>query len=461
MPHLFNVVPENFFSVLAAPGKIAYWDCILRIFDITSSQLSFGVEREILVDDLEYYFESTMSADIGEENTGSLSPRDKANFMLRKLESCGWITVDVDHSYVQRVNFRDYAIDIIKTLRGITQGKKEEYQGYIYTIYNLCRAKDLAGIGLLEIVKNTDALITSLKSLNANIKNYIDDLTKHSSVAEILDALLNDYYSNVVDKAYHRLLTSDNVSKFRPVIVETLERCGRSRKFLDRAAAEIAQIRELSPEEAREQVLTMLHEVTGAFGQMDDILDEINQKNTKYQRAAINRAKFLLTSSDDTRGQLRNILSSLNEKIQSQSLNFNGIYELEETDELIRIFSWSWLDSDSLYAPIEGKKEFRPSDMEVPEVDEASRTRKRNMMRQKMDSILTPEKIGRYVLSCLGGRTEMTADETVRDEKTFIKVIYVRLYGQRKRMPYRIELLENTVEVHHFRFKNFKIIRRT
>lgn len=268
------MIPENFFNVLAAPGKVAYWDCILRIFDITSSQLSYGVERDILVDDLEYYFSSTMSADLQEEDTGSMTPRDKANFMLRRLESCGWITVDVDHSYVQRVNFRDYAIDIIKTLKTITEGKKVEYQGYIYTIYNLCRAKDLAGVGLLEIVKNTDALITSLKSLNANIKNYIDDLTKHSSVAEILDALLNDYYTNVVDKAYHRLLASDNVSKFRPVIVGTLEKYSKSPKFLSRAASEVAQIRELSEEEAKEQVLTMLHviypdAVFSHFGDVD------------------------------------------------------------------------------------------------------------------------------------------------------------------------------------------------
>ena len=67
-----------------------------------------------------------------------------------------------------------------------------------------------------------DALITGLKSLNANIKRYIDELTKHSTVAEIMDALLNDYYTNVVDKAYHRLLTSDNVSKFRPEIIERM-----------------------------------------------------------------------------------------------------------------------------------------------------------------------------------------------------------------------------------------------
>ena len=53
---LFDVIPENFFSPLAAPGKIVYWECICRLFSVTSKQLSFGVERDVLVDELQYYF---------------------------------------------------------------------------------------------------------------------------------------------------------------------------------------------------------------------------------------------------------------------------------------------------------------------------------------------------------------------------------------------------------------------
>ena len=55
-------------------------------------------------------------------------------------------------------------------------------------------------------------LITGLKNLNSGIKHYIDELTKYKTPAEIMDVLFNDYIENIVDKAYHRLLTSDNVS---------------------------------------------------------------------------------------------------------------------------------------------------------------------------------------------------------------------------------------------------------
>ncbi len=458
---LFDIIPDNFFGPLAAPGKAVYWECICRLFAVTSRQLSFGVERDVLVDELQYYFESSMSAELPEEEleeTGGMSSRDKANFMLRRLESYGWIYIDTDYSYVQRLNFRDYAIQIIKTLLAVSEERRAEYQGYIYTIYSLARAGGTnPGVVLLQIVDNMDALITGLKTLNANIKRYIDDLTKHSTVAEIMDALLNDYYTNVVDKAYHRLLTSDNVSKFRPEIIERLEADSRSRRFLNAASREIAELKELPPEEAEELVLELLHEVIDAFRSMDEILEEINKKNTRYQRAAINRARFLLSSSEDIRGQLKEILMFMNERIQEQSLDYNAIYELEETDRLIKIFSWDYLDMDSLYAPVEGKKEFVPQELEPVLPDEEAREEKRKQMRKKLEQILSPEKIAAYVREQMGQRQSMLASELpLAQGDTFIRMIYIRLYGQRKRMPYQL-MMKRVIEKDGFRFRDFEI----
>ena len=241
--------------------------------------------------------------------------------ILRRLEYYGWIEVETDKSYVQRVNFKEYAVKVIKTLLDIADGKQIEYQGYIYTIYSLVTGTmDKPGIVLMQIWENTDLLITGLKNLNSNIKHYIDELTKHSTVAEIMDALFNDYITNIVDKAYHRLLTSDNVSKFRPEIISRLEEKSHEEAFLEEAAREIASIREVSVEEGRELIYRYLHEIIEAFRGMDDILQEINQKNTQYQRAAIGRAKFLLAGNEDVRGQLKEILMGINEEINRENM---------------------------------------------------------------------------------------------------------------------------------------------
>ena len=42
---------------------------------------------------------------------------------------------------------------------------------------------------------------------------------------------------------------------------------------------------------------------------------------------------------------------------------------------------------------------------------------------------------------------------------TFIKMIYIRLYGQRKRVGYRLEM-RDTVEKDGFRFRDFVIVKR-
>lgn len=180
---MFHVIPDNFFVPLSSPNRIVYWECISRLFSIMEHQLSFGVEREILVDELEFYFNQENAAQLVEEEFQANDSRSRANGILRRLEHYGWIEIETDKSYVQRVNFKEYAVRVIKTLLDIADGKQIEYQGYIYTIYSLVKGPmDKPGIVLMQIWENTDLLITGLKNLNSSIKHYIDELTRHSSV---------------------------------------------------------------------------------------------------------------------------------------------------------------------------------------------------------------------------------------------------------------------------------------
>lgn len=458
---MFTIIADNFFVPLASPNKIVYWECICKLFTVMDNQLSFGVEREVLVEELQYYFEQTNAASIQDENLEGEDSRSKANWMLRRLEYYGWIEIETDKSYVQRVNFKEYAVKAIKTFIEIADGKQIEYQGYIYTIYSLVRSKtDNPGIVLLQILENTDLLITGLKNLNSSIKHYIDDLTRHKTVAQIMDALFNDYITNIVDKAYHRLLTSDNVSKFRPEIVERLESKSRSRSYIEKAREEIAGIKEISSEEAEELVYHYIREIIDAFLNMDDILSEINKKNTQYQRAAINRAKFLLTGSEDVRGQLKEILIGINEQMNAENMDFGGIYRIEFLDDFIRLYSTAVIDEKSLYTPLEGKKEFRPSQIQEAEPDLMLRQEKLRRMMDKMQKVLNPKRINEYVLTQLGNEEKINASKLPLDStEDFVKMIYVRLYGQRKNMAYDVEVTED-IQVNGYRFKDFVIQKK-
>ena len=458
---MFHIIDEHFFMPLASPNKVVYWECICKLFSVMDHQLSFGVERDVLVEELQYYFEASQATDIVGEDVEGKSARDKANWMIRKLENYGWIDIETDKSYVQRVNFKEYAVKVIRTLLEIAEGKQIEYQGYIYTIYSLVRGTtDNPGIVLLSIVENTDMLITGLKNLSSSIKHYIDELTKYKTPAEIMSVLFNDYIENIVDKAYHRLLTSDNVSKFRPEIIERLESKSRSKSYVDKASEELAGIREISKDEAEELVYHYIHQVIDAFQNMDEILSEINRKNTQYQRAAINRAKFYLIGGEDVRGQIKEILSGMNEKINREEMDLSGIYRIEFMDELIRIYSSAVLDEKSLYTPIEGKKAFEPEMLLDTEPDQELRDEKMRRMLEKLARVINPEKVNHYVEKHLGDRREMLASELpLENTDDFVKMIYIRLYGQRKNMKYSIAVKEMK-EKDGYRFTDFMIHRK-
>ena len=458
---MFHIIDEHFFVPLASPNKVVYWECICKLFSVMDHQLSFGVERDVLVEELQYYFDRLQAAEFEGEDIAGKSARDKANWMLRQLENYGWIDIETDKSYVQRVNFKEYAVKVIRTLLEIAEGKQIEYQGYIYTIYSLVRsATDNPGIVLLSIVENTDMLITGLKNLSSSIRHYIDELTRYKTPAEIMNVLFNDYIENIVDKAYHRLLTSDNVSKFRPEIIERLESKSRSKAYVEKAGAELAGIREISMDEAQELVYHYIHQVIDAFQNMDEILSEINRKNTQYQRAAINRAKFYLIGGEDVRGQIKEILSGMNEEINRENMDLGGIYRMEFMDELVRIYSASVLDEKSLYTPIEGKKAFEPEMISEAQPDLEFRNEKMRRMMEKLARVLNPEKVNDYVEKQLGDRQELLASELpLENTDDFVKMIYIRLYGQRKNMKYTIAVKE-MIQKEGYQFTDFTIHRK-
>ena len=193
---------------------------------------------------------------------------------------------------------------------------------------------------------------------------------------------------------------------------------------------------------------------------MDDILNEINQKNTQYQRAAINRAKFLLSGDEDVRGQLKEILLAVNERINEDKMALGGIYEIGFLEDLIRLYSVSFLDERSFYSPTEGKREFVPQKLENHEVDLEARQEKLRKMMEKMQRVLSKEKIENYVLDQLQDRPQMMASQLpLASAEDFVKIIYVRLYGQRKKLKYHVEP-EEMIEVRGYRFRDFRIRRK-
>lgn len=466
-PNIFEILPESFFSLLSSPNKRIYADCIFLFYRSTNELLAHGIERETLVSIYSNYFsdlsEETLSTLYEEDKDDEKSIRGQANKMIRKLLECGWIFKEENANYVETLHLHDYAIAFIETMESLLKNERLEYQGYVYTIYNLLygQTKAYPSIILEQVYDNTKRLINGLKTLNSNIKKYIEKVLKMKTPKDILELQFDDHMVNFVDKGgYLRLKTSDNVSKYRPFIIEKLEEYSKDNIFIRQVGQELVNMNKMSTlEEAFLSVKQILNEIIYAFNHIDDIIREIDRKNSQYIRTSMTRIKYLLNSSKDIEGQINVILKYIVNKYRENCLELNNDY-LEEILPLFGFFPQSFIDNQSLYVAHEGRSSFESQPIEDAFLTEEERLKKIEEFKERNKQRLTKSFINDFIDNLLKDKEVINASQIpINSIRDFIIIIYIRIYASSKYMNYRIKKLDNYVSINGYYFRDFEIHR--
>ena len=122
MAHLLDMIPTNFFSVLASPNRKTYIDCIFIIYHASDSiEDAFQGEREFIISKLVDYFDEEQDDlipdDLDEEV--ARTSRQKAVYVINTLKNYGWIGEEELGNYKTSLNLFDYSIHIIDVLERI------------------------------------------------------------------------------------------------------------------------------------------------------------------------------------------------------------------------------------------------------------------------------------------------------------------------------------------------------
>ena len=120
MKNLFKILPIDFFKPLTSKYRQVYADCILLIFNTFKPEISYGVNREIVVKTLTDYFEvDDMEMTFDDEETVIKDARDKANAVIATLKSCGWIEYEQEKNHQLNVVLFEYAVPIIESMNKV------------------------------------------------------------------------------------------------------------------------------------------------------------------------------------------------------------------------------------------------------------------------------------------------------------------------------------------------------
>ena len=477
MNSLFAVVGDSLFSPLASTNKEIYLDCLVIIYDSYRRERSFGVDRDAIIQKLTYYFEDHTPADaqdIASADAGPAAiqdaageslrdPRALAAEILRRLIGWGWVQRETGSDQREKIVMPGYAVSILRTLIDVAEGRETEYQSELAAIYSLLNNPELMEDPYPQVVKpvydRTLALFTGLKQLNTDIKAYIERLTANQSAEEIVKNFVT-YSEHIGSQAYHRLLTSDNVSRFRNNILEKLDEIRFGADKLEKVAWGYQRVEnQLDLAIARDESRRIINDIADYFNSYDTIVDEITEKHHRYLNSTVRRARFLLTNSNNTEGKISKILEYLAELCNAGD---DGSPETDLPEDLCALFSifpQGFYSAESLYTVPISRKIADVDDLVFAQgVSPEEREEARMRLYARNASRFSRANITRFVHALLKEKPQVQASELpLGTRRDMIRLIFVSLYGQVSRAEYTVEKTGERINANGFIFDDFII----
>ncbi|MDR0400904.1 MAG: DUF5716 family protein, partial [Treponema sp.] len=244
---------------------------------------------------------------------------------------------------------------------------------------------------------------------------------------EVLHQHYDLYAGAVLDTAYKRLKTSDNVSRYRHSIFRQLTELLRDEQWLDASAAKYLRILQTSREECRKRLETMLEEIRDDLRSVDPLEDEIDRRNADYSRSSTEIIKAYIEPDSTVAGKLGTVIKALHGGDEELAeVLAHGIYRIAFLSPSSLVFRRSREEAD-----------FTPA---LSKADLEALARTEEEFFQRMRRRLSLKRIGDW-LDDQGGKERVLAPaELIQDGDSFIRFVYALLYGDsRKNFDYAVE----------------------
>lgn len=462
--NVFDIIPKQFFTILSSKNHRIYVSCILELFKVYEQGSVLGIDKSIarqaLVDYLDIsLIETEFEAEDDEE---ILNNRDRANQILRRLEECEWIDIDVNNDYEEILNFRDYAITIIEALKEISsdsyygdESEAHEFRGYIYTVYTLLTNDNGEyALTLDQVYKNTIAFVREIRKLDSRLKYYIRTIIDNTEIKDLINLLVN-YKVELVDHAYRRLKTSDNINKYRLDIVRKLEEYQQNPVIMEMISKEYLIKNHNDPGIAALKANKKIDDIIDIYNSLSSIIDEIDNKNKIYVNTTIAKIKFLLSDDENVITKLSRILKYTGNQIKKHRTT----KVINDISPLFNINSYQQLSQRSIHTP-RGIYKRIDAQYLVENNGEPDR-RLQEEFYNEFETNYSEEVISKYLRSYFRNNKLIKASEILRDDmsdEAIIRLLYILVYAGEE-LDYTIKPLFDKINTKRFDLNDFEIIR--
>jgi hypothetical protein len=382
-------------------------------------------------------------------------PRAWANVFLRRLIGAGWLTEETLSDYTRVINITPHGRPFFEALARVEEGLKTEYESHVVAIYSLLcgdAVEENGHYAVLNAHSTTQILIDSLKVLSQSIKGHYDRLTADAAeagISGILHLHYDLYATDILDGAYKRLKTSDNLSRYRPRIIKQVGDLLAKEAWLNESARKLSRNNSLPPGDNRRRLEVMLEDIRDTLRAMDPLLEDIDRRNMLYSRSSIERVKALLEPDSTLAGKLGVLVKEI--YLQGKGAREGGETEGLHQKLAHRLHQIRTFAPQSLYRRYQREAaDFTrgPSPADKEAMDRAEAELFIRLQRQ-----LGITRISEWLDYQGGVERILSARELVKDESSFIHFIYSVLYADsRPAFTYHLEDCgEETTEPDRYR----------
>lgn len=439
--NLFNHIPENFFSVLAGPLKELHAGLLLLIYD-QHCRTIYTLPRETIIDLFCEYLETVSIPENWPEDEWEEQPvsgtRERAAQLLRKFIDTQWVIQEQHYDYTFKISLPDYALLFLETMDKIRRGYRMEFRGKVLSVYqNLTGEEGMTYVALQQAQESTAELIKGLASLNHSIKKYTEKLLEFKEPREIISQIFDEYQTKILGEQYYRLKTSEHISKYRTGILSRVKEWQTNRaEIVGQAARMVEEKQVASRVEGENKLYEWLDFIEESFTSMDEILEEIDRRNSQYARSAVEKLRFQLQQGRGIEQQLVMLLRGLagQARQKGEQAEVPG-----EVARAVRLFRQQVVDELSIKIPSREKKVHAPQPLQLVEVGRDLRESKLARFRQRVREEITMEEINRYVETLLHDRQTLPLTGIPLETRDhWVRLIYILLYSRSHRAKYML-----------------------
>ena len=377
--------------------------------------------------------------------------------------------IDVNNDYLEILNFTDYAISLILAFMEIQKdsmyslfsdnftldSNEKAFKGYIFTIYSLLNSKTYDyGLLLNQVYKNTISFVREIRKVDYKLKEFINLIDKKENIKELVE-LLSQYKDEVMDKAYFKLKTFDNINKYKLEITKKLESMQENHDIMTIIANDYLFICDSDASLAQYTANKQINDCIDIYNSLDSIMDEIDKKNRDYITQTLAKVKYLLNDATDVVGILNAIVRFYSEK-QRNGNEASGYNAIKQLFELNPVRS---LSSQSLSFP---RGNYKKSEANILSKERIDFTMLKDTFMDAFKYIYTEENIVKELESILNKGEKKDIKAFIKmdaDRDDIIKVLYMVIYAAGLD-EYEIRETNDYYETDHYLIKNFTIERR-